>query len=293
MEDSATPITPTASVNNLTSIVTNSSHPEHCQTNLQHIALMTDIFTVLVGLPVITKLLWITITSKKTRMDILNLNLAIFHNIQYFVCILDMICLCFFLDKRPTVVMFLFGYVQIGGPMNLSFICIERYVAVIHPTAYPLLKKYRCREVCAVAVWLVAVPTALTKVLIHDSASTVVRNVIDIASCGIMGVMVAVMIWCNVTVLRALKQSGPGRDKMHTVKKRACKTIGVISIIALSCYIPVIVMMRVQSFQITGSLYKCKIIPVSVFLFSVASVVHPVFYLSTQGKLFVCSKPAK
>ena len=70
---------------------------------------------------------------------------------------------------------FVFDYVIVGGPMTLSFICLEWYIAVVHPTSYPLLKRYRCREVCALSVWLLVLPIA-TLGLISDELRRLNQN---------------------------------------------------------------------------------------------------------------------
>ena len=101
--------------------------------------------------------------------------------------------------------MFLSVYVLIGGPMNLSFICLERYIAVIHPTFYPLLKKYRCREVCALSVWLLVVPLSLMKVLSEERD---IYMVSDTVAYTVSALLVIIMVWSNVTILKALRTLG-------------------------------------------------------------------------------------
>ena len=49
---------------------------------------VTDVVTILVGLPLIAKLLWTAFHSKKK--DILNINLAFFHSLQYVLSIIHL-----------------------------------------------------------------------------------------------------------------------------------------------------------------------------------------------------------
>ncbi|KAJ3609686.1 hypothetical protein NHX12_024198 [Muraenolepis orangiensis] len=120
-----------------------------------------DLVIVLMGQPVFAKLLWTAIHSRKT--DVLNINLAFFHNLQYLLTMLHLLVILLYRQADRSIAMFLFVYVLIGGPMTLSFICLERYIAVVHPTVYPLLRTYRCREACALSVWLLSLPIALVK----------------------------------------------------------------------------------------------------------------------------------
>lgn len=251
---------------------------------------LIDIIPFLAGQPVIAKLLWISFTSKKAT-DILNFNLALFHNLQYCISIVHLFVLFLLPEIQKEILNCLFVYAQIGGPMNLSFICMERYVAVIYPTSYPLLKKYRFREVCAVAVWFVSVPNVFLLAFSVDTPSSLSENINDIFPVSLMVAMTVMVVHFSVRIAQALKKSGPGRDKMHPGKRRAFKTVCATLCMALICYTPVTILQRFGSSDET--LYHDVIIPLCVFLLSAASVVHPLFYLSTQGKLFSCLKREK
>jgi hypothetical protein len=130
---------------------------EICQTYIT----ISEILSIFIGQPVIAKMLWTAFHSKKK--DILNINLALFHNIQYLLTTLHVCIIYLNWEFKSRIVYFITVYLLIGGPMNLSFICWERYIAVVHPTFYPLLKKYRCREGCALSMWFLVLPTATIK----------------------------------------------------------------------------------------------------------------------------------
>ncbi|CAL8365512.1 unnamed protein product [Arctogadus glacialis] len=247
-----------------------------------------DISTVLIGLPVIAKLLWTTFHSKKT--DVLNINLACFHTLQNMLSLLQIILILINIDDHTKITMFLFVYVLIGGPMNLSFICLERYIAVIHPTFYPLLKKYRCREGCSLLVWLLAVPPSLMNALSEDLHTSMEKGSMDIVACIILCLVVIVMLWSNIAILIALKNSPSSTDKQHPVKKRAFQTVRAIFIASFLCYIPAGIMVKYKTVARNSS---CIIAPFCIFLVSIASVVHPMFYLSATGQLFPCLTPTK
>lgn len=262
---------------------------ESCENRLGYLVSLSliDIIPFLVGQPVIAKLLWLTVTSKKTT-DILNCNLALFHNFQYLTSLLHLIVLWFWPNAHTKILKFLLIYTQIGGPMNLFFICLERYVAVIYPTSYTLLTKYRCRQVCAVTVWLLSLPPALLSVLAGEVVSTIREKVLRIIPFHVFMIMTAMIVRCTFGIARMLTKSGTQREKLHPVKKRAFKTICATSTIVLFCHIPVTLM---QLLKFTDEYtYDCIITPVGILLLFFASVVHPLFYLSTQGKFFTCLK---
>ena len=174
--------------------------------------------------------------------------------------------------------------------MNLSFICLERYIAVIYPTFYPLLKKYRCREGCSLLVWLLAVPPSLMKALSEDLHTSMEQGSMDLVAYTILCLTTVVMLWSNIAILNALKNSQSSTDKQHPVKKRAFQTVRAIFIASFLCYIPAGIMVKYKTVVRNSS---CIIAPFCIFLVSVASVVHPMFYLSATGQLFPCSTPTK
>ena len=244
-----------------------------------------DIITILTGQPVVAKLLWLTFTSKTT--DILNCNLALFHNVQYLISLLHLCVMYFLKDSQQEILEFLLVYVEIGGPMGLTFICLERYVAVVHPTSYPLLKTYRCREVCAATVWLCSLPAVFASVLSPNTPSIKSDQILQTIPFATMVAMIIIMVLCSSSIAKALKKSGPaGRDELHPVKRRALLIVRATAIITLIFYIPVTMMQRVQYGD--PETYDCILTPIGIFFLSAASVVHPLFYLFTQGKLFTC-----
>ncbi len=249
---------------------------------------LIDIVAVLVGQPLITKVLWISSTTKK-MMDILNFNMALFHNLQYLLSVVHLIVLFAWSPLQMNILETVLMYAQIGGPMSLSFICMERFIAVVYPMSYPLLKKYRIREICSVAAWLITVPCALLAAL--STENTGESQGFKFFPYVVLTIMTMMVTRSSIIVARTLKRCGPGRDKLHPTKKKAFKTVCATSCIALFCYAPVAVLQNLTTGNKTT--YLCVTAPLSVFLLTVASVVHPLFYLYAHGKLFTCSRREK
>lgn len=248
-----------------------------------------DIATLVVGQPVMARLLWISWTSRKTT-DILSLNLGVFHNVHYWICTVHLSLLHLRTSVHTKALRFLFVYGQVGGPMNLSFICMERYVAVIYPTSYPLLKKYRFREVCAAAVWVVSVPLSLISILAADAVSSPGIDVFGtLPFLWLMSTLVMV-VHSSITIARALKKSGVGNAKMHPGKNKAFKTVLATMYLVMICYTPLTILQRLAFMDLIKEVYS---VPIGVCFLCVASVAHPLYHLSSQGKLFNFLKPKK
>lgn len=247
-----------------------------------------DIATLVVGQPLMAKLLWISWTSRKTA-DILSLNLGVFHNVHYWICTVHLSLLHLQTNMHTNVLKFLFVYSQIGGSMNLSFICMERYVAVIYPMSYPLLKKYRFREVGAAAVWLASVPMSFISVFATETTSPMTDVLATLPFVWVV-IMTVMVVHSSVSITKVLKKSGVGNAKMHPGKNKAFKTVLVTMYIVMICYVPLTVLQRLAYADQVKEFY---IVPIGVCFLCVASVAHPLHHLSSQGKLFNFLKPKK
>jgi len=259
----------------------------NCTTDAPYIfsIMTTDVLTVLIGQPVMMRLLWIAFRAKKK--DFLNINLAFFHSLQYLLSTVHFFVALNQKESALHIVKFLSVYVLIGGPVSLSFICLERYVAVIHPASYPLLKTRRCREACVLSTWVLMLPAAIVKGITHPDWK-ILMGALDSLAFSVILFTICVIAWCNVAILKALRKSGPATDKLHPAKKRALRTVRAISIIVLLCYIPVTVTNLYRFLTFT---FYCVDVAVTIFFLSLASVAHPVFYLATTDPLFPCHWP--
>ncbi|XP_016896472.1 P2Y purinoceptor 1-like [Cynoglossus semilaevis] len=254
---------------------------DHCGVDLSVFLSLTDIFTVLFGQPIIAALLWICLTSRKTP-DVLNCNLAVFHNVLYWMCFLHFLTHNFKLEMQAALLKFIVMYAQIGSPMSLMFICVQRYVAVVYPTSYTLLKKYRYSEVCSASVWILTVPAAYFLAFASTVHPSIANDVLTSAPCALMLLMIAMMVRSSICIVRTLKNPAAGGEKLHPAKRKAFVAMRAMFSIAIFFYLPVVVIQK--STDDEDQVYDCLATPVCLFLLSVASVVHPLFYLFTQGK---------
>ncbi|KAM3596562.1 uncharacterized protein V6R79_016736 [Siganus canaliculatus] len=275
-------------MNNVSSNDTLRRESEFCDRKVEYYVAIgfVDIVPFLAGQPVICRLLWVALTSKKAT-DILNFNLALFHSFQYTVSIVHLFVLLFQPGVQVQILRFLLMFTQIGAPMSLCFICMERYVAVIHPMFYPLLQKYRFREGGAVLMWLLSLSLGVMGASADRSFSHT-GFIARALPLWWMMMMIEMLVQFTIRIGRSLKKVGPGKEKLHPAKKKAFKTVCGTSGMVLVFYIPVTVLQMITRDNV--NIYKCLYSPVCMLLLSAASVVHPLCYLYSQGKLFPCSK---
>lgn len=250
---------------------------------------LIDILTFLIGKPVTFKVLWIIFTSKKS-IDILNCNLALFHSVHYSMTVIHLVFLFLLPQYQGKLLRILYTFAQTGGSVSLVFICMERYIAVIYPTSYHLLKRYRCREACALTVWLLTAAIGFSANCLAG-VSPLTDLLLRAIPCLMVTASCALMIYYNSSILRALMRSAPDKDELHPAKKRALRVIRVTTLITLCCYIPTN-LLQLLLYK-NEALNDCLILPLCVTLLSAASLVHPLFYLDTQVRLCVCLKGEK
>lgn len=247
---------------------------------------MVDVLTVVMGQPVMAKTLWVTCTSGKS-IDVLSLNLDIFYNLHHWLCTVHLLFLYLLPCWQDTMLGFIFVFSQTGGPLNLAFISVERYVAVIYPTSYRKLNQYRFREMCAASVWILSLTIGFISVLLKNDQFFNGRGLMDIFPLSWLVTMTTLVVHSSISIARALKKSGVGNSKLHPGKKKALKTVLATLLIVVFCYGSMSILIRLGSFMSKTQL-NIYIIPFGVGFLSAASVAHPVYHLFSQGRLFNC-----
>lgn len=249
---------------------------------------VVDVLTVVVGQPVMAKMLWVTSTSSKS-IDILNLNLGIFYNVHHWMCTIHLLLMYLLPRIQEIVLRFIFVYAQTGGPLNLAFISVERYVAVIYPTSYRKLKQYKFREMCAAAVWIISLTIAFISMFFKIAQVYAGFGLLDTLPLIWMVSLTMSVVHNNISIARALRKSRVGNSKLHPGMKKAHKTVIATLYIVLLCYGTMSVLIRV-GIHVGREMKELYIIPFSVGFLSAASVAHPVYHLFSKGRLFDCFK---
>ncbi|XP_062322134.1 G-protein coupled receptor 35-like [Osmerus eperlanus] len=130
-------------------------------------------------------------------------------------------------------------------------ICMDRYVAVVHPILYTGIRNNKIRAAVSVAAWSLILAYGLAKSILG------VMSVNEIFS-GLILFSFALMIFCNISVVWALRRSVAGKEVMHPVKKKALKMVLTLLSIIIFNYLPPVALIPFYSY-FTVAQFRCQV----------------------------------
>ncbi|XP_077354157.1 proteinase-activated receptor 3 [Festucalex cinctus] len=230
------------------------------------------------GIPANIMVLWLIRKNKgdSSTSDIFILHLAVLDVLFCLIPPLELANIVFLTTSSTWYVLRFFYGMKDSSPLFLSCICLDRYVAVVHPITFTELKDRQHRAGLAMLVWLVTLAYAAAKCVGR------IVNFEKVFTAMILAAF-AFMVFCNIAILWALRQSGPGRDEMHPVKKRAFKTVLIILVIIVFNYFPPVALFPFQHY-FSPDVFRCYIHYVAFGLMDFSSSIQPLLYLS-KGKV--------
>ncbi|XP_072530675.1 G-protein coupled receptor 183-like [Salminus brasiliensis] len=188
---------------------------------------------------------------------------------------------------------FSYGVKDTSGPLFLSCICLDRFVAVLFPIAFGQLKASKYRIGLSMFV--------LCLTFAYASAKTVggLPNFEKVFTGEILATF-AWMVVCNLSILWALKRSrGAGKDEMHPMKKKAFKMVLSLLAIIVCNYLPPVALFPFQD-HYSPLAFTCYVQPVGYAFLNISSSIQPLVYLSrlekvpflpqTLQKMFCCKE---
>ncbi|KAJ8371588.1 hypothetical protein AAFF_G00307000 [Aldrovandia affinis] len=272
-----------SSAHNASPFASNSSHgepecPEPATGFLFWVAV--EILTVALGLPANLRVLWALLRSQVdpstsnvfigslAALDVVFLLMVPAHVVNYLL--LDHPVL----DRS---LLFFFGLNEIGSPLFLSCVCLDRYFAVLHPVTFLRFRDVRYRAGCAGAVW------AFTLGYSAYIAAVDFRHNDCIFIALFMGAF-AVLIFCNLAILRALRRSGPASDEIHPMKRRAFRTVLSVFAVVLVSFLPAVLTYPYEHI-LPEEMFECYIYPVCYSFITLRACLQPLLYLFRAGRL--------
>ncbi|XP_030636314.1 hydroxycarboxylic acid receptor 2-like [Chanos chanos] len=186
-------------------------------------------------------------------------------------------------DDVSRALLFLFGLSEIGGPLFLSCVCLDRYMAVSHPVAFMRLRDGRYRTLCTALVL-----TATLGYSLFTSAANFEHN--DCIFIALFMAAFLIIIFCNLALLRALKQTGPSSQEVHPVKRRAFSAVLRIFILIIIAFLPAAVVFPYEHL-LPEETFECYVYPVCYAFIASRAALQPLLFLSRLVKV-PCLNPA-
>ncbi|XP_064781988.1 P2Y purinoceptor 3-like [Oncorhynchus masou masou] len=201
---------------------------------------------LILGLPTNVYVVWLIVTGAVGTMasDFFSLNLAV-SEILYSLSNL-MFIFHYHIQENGAlwrVGAFFAGFNLFGRPLFQCCICVERYLAVVHPVTFLKYKPLRYRVGCCGVVWLMVLGFCFVNMFgeyqyLWWECFDLILNMLTLS----------VMLFCCLAVLWALKRSGPGEGEregegMNNMKLRAFRIISVIMVSMIVSYLPLVLIL--------------------------------------------------
>ncbi|XDV38348.1 hypothetical protein PO909_007787 [Leuciscus waleckii] len=170
-----------------------------------------------------------------------------------------------------------------GRPLFQCLICVERYLAVVHPVTFLKFKPLRYRVICCIAAWIITLASCLFCMFIVISLNTSPHARLFTVQFLLFPF---VQLFFLVAVLIGLKQSGPGendKEKVNQMKRRAFNHILITTVAVVIIFVP---------YKISAFILTQQHISALQFIASIGYLldgfVQPVLFLRRTGKI-TCS----
>lgn len=177
-----------------------------------------------------------------------------------------------------SAVKFSFGVKDTSGPLFLSCICLDRFLAVLFPITFGQLKNMQYRVILTALVLFLTLAYSAAKMVggFHNFEKVFTYEIL--AAFGWMVV-------CNASILQALKKSpSAGRDSMHPMKKKAFKMVLSILCIIIFNYLPPVALFPFED-HYSPDVFRCYVQPAGFAFMNISSTIQPLVHLSRLEKV--------
>ncbi|XP_061612919.1 G-protein coupled receptor 42-like [Phyllopteryx taeniolatus] len=165
-----------------------------------------------------------------------------------------------------------------GRPLLMACICLDLYVAVVHPIFYRRMKSLTPRAVGVAVVWFVTLITAGFYFSFNKLYFTLFSTLYFIAAMVIIGI-------CDAFILYVLIASGRSGRGVHPQKQRAIQTLTNSLVMTFLSYFPPVVLFIFGLHLMSDSRVFICTIGLPITLTSTwGSAVMPMLHLNDLGK---------
>jgi len=245
------------------------------------------IFSLVFGLPTHSYVIWLIVTGTGNGVasELFMLNLSVCEMIY---CLFALI----YLHKEISTtyqesvslitLRILTGNIITIRPLFQCLMCVERYLAVVHPVTFLKYKPLRYRVIFCTVVWIIGLGSCFLLMLILESG-----NIFMWFSLLQFLLFLSIQLFCLVAVLRALKQSGPGergreRKEENHMRRRAFKIIVMLTVTMLTVIVPFMIS-RFLNILLQKDVMEMSVFSLSCFV--LGGFVPAFLFLRRVGKL--------
>ncbi len=244
-------------------------------------------FNLLFGVPTHSYVLWLIARGRRFPSELFNINLTVCDLIFSLIVLFYPLQMFKHLEE---VLRFLQGLGVTGRPLFQCLICVERYLAVVHPVIFLKYKPLRYRVICCTVVWIITVGSCFVAMILQMLSN--LETYTWFFSLQFL-LFLFIQLFCLVAVLRGLKQSGPGervrKKEENHMKSRAFHLILISTATLVVMFVPFIVTGFIGGLQLIEQKEVSLIWFLNLCCFILAGFVQPVLYLHRAGKLFCLS----
>ncbi|XP_067880105.1 lysophosphatidic acid receptor 6-like [Heterodontus francisci] len=191
-----------------------------------------------------------------------------------------------------------------GSTLFLTCICLDRYIAVVHPIRSLHLRRPRYGVVACCLIWLLLVgsllyltikgpltskfPNGKTACLENFSSSSWKGHISGISiAAAVVGFFIplAIIIVCYPLIARKLLEPAAGKDTLYMVKRKALRIVLLMLLVFLLCFVPYHLIQLIHTLRRIQVLASCRLIQftysarrVTMALTSLNSCLDPVVY---------------
>ena len=161
---------------------------------------VVSVITSFSGLPLNVYVVWLILRGAGSGIgpEFFTLNLAL-TDILFFTGYLMMPFFIFCPNPLAKVVDFFFGFIVTGHPLFQTCICVERYLAVLHPVLFLKYKPLRYRVFVSGLVWVIVLSCGLIE--IFQTSFEMIFIVFSIAMPSSLVMNCSVELWLPLTSL--------------------------------------------------------------------------------------------
>lgn len=262
--------------------MTNFSHSSNrSEIDTHPLNLVMAVSNVFFGLPFNSLILLLIASGPKGKLlrDFFQFNLSIF---EVFYCTINITYFARYFNLVQNLTTGLYrNMLWSGRPLLQCCICLEHFVAVVHPVIYLRYRNHRLKAAVVAAAWSFILMYICFYIIFNDNKEWVLA-----AGCI---TFISVMLFCYMCIFAVLRKPRPGEGKgkqNSTVKSKAICFIAIILVSFIFSYLmwslSVILKRKIPSFIYARELRKtCHLI------IAICGLVQPVMYLQRHKKRFL------